>query len=91
MSGIIAKKVEMTRILKNDVFVPVTLCKFPETKVIQIKTIQKDGYEAVVLESRFGKQSVLKEVPATGSIANLKVGESVSLDILDGVASVSLH
>ncbi len=90
MSGIIAKKVEMTRLLKNDAFVPVTLCKFPETKVSQIKTIQKDGYEAVVLESKFGKQIILKEVPATGAFASLSAGDAITLDMLDGVAEITL-
>jgi large subunit ribosomal protein L3 len=90
MSGIITKKVEMTRILKNDAFIPVTLCKFPETKIVQIKTIQKDGYEAVVLESLFGKQSILKEVPSTGAIAALKVGDAVTLDMLEGIETVTV-
>ena len=91
MSGIIAKKVEMTRLIKGDAFVPVTLCKFPETKVIQIKTIQKDGYEAVVLQSTFGKQEVIREVPSTGAYASLNVGDAITLDMLDGVELVSLQ
>jgi large subunit ribosomal protein L3 len=91
MSGIIAKKVEMTRLLKNDAFVPVTLCKFPETKVIQIKTLQKDGYEAVVLMCHFGKQEVIKEVPMNGAFASLNVGDAITLDMLDGVEMVTLQ
>lgn len=90
MSGIIAKKVEMTRILKNDAFVPVTLCKFPETKVAQIKTIQIDGYEAVVLECKFGSQEVIREVPATGAFASVKAGDIITLDMLDGVETVTV-
>lgn len=91
MPGIIAKKVEMTRLLKNDAFIPVTLCKFPETKVIQIKTLQVDGYEAIVLQSHFGKQEFIKEVPMDGVFASLNVGDAITLDMLDGVEIVSLQ
>ncbi len=90
MAGIITKKVEMTRLLKNDAFVPVTLCKFPQTIVIQVKTLQKDGYESVVLKSTFGKQEFIREVPATGVMASIAVGTVVTLDMLDGVVTVSL-
>jgi large subunit ribosomal protein L3 len=91
MPGIIAKKVEMTRLLKNDTFIPVTLCKFPETKVIQIKTLQKEGYEAIVLQSHFGKQEVIREFSMTGTYASLNVGDAITLDMLDGVEIVSLQ
>jgi large subunit ribosomal protein L3 len=90
MSGIITKKVEMTRLLKNDAFVPVTLLKFPETTVEQVKTIQKDGYEAIVLKSSFGKQVYLREVPATGAMSGISVGTVVTLDMLEGVTTVVL-
>ena len=83
MSGIITKKVEMTRLLKNDAFVPVTLLKFPETTVEQVKTLQKDGYEAIVLKSVFGKQEYLREVPATGAMSGISVGTVVTLDMLE--------
>lgn len=91
MSGIIAKKVEMTRLLKNDAFIPVTLCKFPETKVLQVKTLQNDGYEAIVLQSMFGKHEVIREVPMTGAFASLNAGDAITLDMLDGVELVSLQ
>ncbi len=90
MSGIVLKKVEMTRIIKAEAFVPVTLCKFPTTKIAQIKTIPVDGYEAVVLEIAQGKNSIYREVPYAGAITSLKVGDEITLDILDGVELISL-
>ena len=90
MSGIALSKLEMTRVIKNDAFIPVTLLKFPQTKVAQIKTVATDGYEAVVLESSIFKQSSKNEVPSTGAIASLKVGDTVTLDLLDGIETVTL-
>lgn len=91
MAGLIGKKLEMTRIIKGDAFVPVTLIKIPELKVVQIKTIETDGYEAIVLEATDGNLSHIKEFPFTGAMAELKVGESVSLDVLDGIEMVTIH
>ena len=83
MAGLIGKKLEMTRIIKGSALIPVTLIKIPEIKVVQIKTIETDGYEAIVLEAMDGKHSHIKEVPFTGKMAEMKIGDIVSLDILD--------
>lgn len=80
----------MTRIIKGDAFIPVTLVKIPEIKIVQIKTIEKDGYEAVVLEATEGKRTHLKEVPFTGKLAEMAVGDVVTIDILEGVELVTL-
>jgi large subunit ribosomal protein L3 len=34
MAGLLAKKLEMTRIVKGDKFVPVTLLEIPEMRVV---------------------------------------------------------
>jgi len=91
MAGLIGKKLEMTRIIKGDAFVPVTLVKIPEIKVVQIKTVETDGYEAVVLEATDGKQSHKKEVSMTGKMTEFKVGDTVTLDILDGVELMTIQ
>lgn len=91
MAGLIGKKLEMTRIIKGSALVPVTLIKIPDIKVVQIKTIETDGYEAVVLEATDGKLSHMREVPRTGKMADMKLGDLVSIDILDGVELVSLQ
>lgn len=49
MAWIIAEKLEMTRVIKGEKFIPVTLLKVPELRVVWFKTIQKDGYEAVIV------------------------------------------
>ena len=59
----------MTRIIKGDTMVAVTLVKIPEIKVVQQKTIDTDGYEAFVLEATDGKLSYMREVSCTGTMA----------------------
>jgi len=49
MAGIIATKLEMTRVIKGDRFIPVTLLKVPELRVVGYKTLEKDGYEAMIV------------------------------------------
>lgn len=50
MKGIIAKKIGMTQIFNEDgKIVPVTILKAGPCKVVQKKTIEKDGYNAVQL------------------------------------------
>jgi len=49
MAGLLARKVEMTRVIKGDKFVPVTILEVPTLKVVGFKTIEKDGYEAVLV------------------------------------------
>lgn len=90
MAGLIGKKLEMTRIIKGGAMVAVTLVKIPEIKVVQIKTIDTDGYEALVLEATDGKLSHMREVSYTGVMAELKLGDTVSLDILDGIELVTV-
>lgn len=49
MAGILAKKLEMTRVIKWDKFIPVTLLEVPQLKVVWIKTVENDGYEALIV------------------------------------------
>ena len=49
MPWIIAKKVEMTRIVKGDKFIPITLLEVPVLKVVWIKTVLKDWYNSVLV------------------------------------------
>ncbi|EKD44169.1 MAG: 50S ribosomal protein L3, partial [uncultured bacterium (gcode 4)] len=91
MAGLIGKKLEMTRIIKGDAFVPVTLIKIPELKVVQIKTVETDGYAAIVLEATDGNLSFIREFPFTGAMVELKVGDNVTLDVLDGIEMVTIH
>jgi large subunit ribosomal protein L3 len=51
MKGILAQKIGMTRIIcpETGKVIPVTVCEVPENKILQIKTIENDGYSAIVL------------------------------------------
>ncbi|EKE27246.1 MAG: hypothetical protein ACD_3C00235G0005, partial [uncultured bacterium (gcode 4)] len=88
MAWIIGKKLEMTRIAKGDRLVPVTLIKIPELKVAQVKTIDNDGYEAVVLE--IVGTDTLREVPLTGALKDVKKGDIVGVEILDWIENVQI-
>ena len=90
MAGIIGKKLEMTRVLHNGAFTPVTLIKVPTLTVAQVKTLEKDGYTAVVVSMKDGKSETLREVPATGTFATLEKGAEITLDMLEGVATVDV-
>lgn len=71
MAGIIGKKLEMTRVLHNGAFTPVTLIKVPTLTVAQVKTVEKDGYTAIVVSMKNGKQETLREVAHDGALSSL--------------------
>lgn len=90
MAGIIGKKLEMTRVLHNGAFTPITLIKVPTLTVAQVKTIENDGYTATVISMKDGKKEILREVPTSGALSALEKGAEISLDILDGVKFLNL-
>ena len=49
MAGILARKIEMTRVIKGDKFIPVTLLEIPKMQVVGYKTAARDGYSAIVV------------------------------------------
>lgn len=49
MAWLIATKLDMTRIVKEDKFIPITLLKIPELKVVGFKTLEKDWYNAIIV------------------------------------------
>jgi len=49
MAWLMATKLEMTRVMKDDKFVPVTLLKVPELRVVWFKTLEKDWYKAIIV------------------------------------------
>lgn len=88
MAWLLGKKLEMTRIIKQDKLVPVTLIKIPELKIFQVKTEANDWYEAVVLEIAWSDTK--REVPMTEKFKDFKKWDIVSLDVLDWVEMVSI-
>lgn len=106
MAWILARKIEMTRVIKGDKFIPVTLLEIPQMQVIGYKTIEKDGYSAIVVgivkkeKTVLGKDKValsaknfsqIQEFRIEQSEENSKVvGSELGFADLEGVEKVSL-
>jgi large subunit ribosomal protein L3 len=90
MAGILGKKLEMTRVIHNGAFTPVTIVRVPTLDIVQIKTIETDGYAAVVVRMTDGKKVTLREFDLTGPMATLSKGDVVTLDILENITEVSV-
>lgn len=80
----------MTRVIHNGVFTPVTLVSVPKLEIAQVKTIETDGYEAVVVRMIDGKKETLREFEKTGAFEGIAKGDAVTLDMLDGVELVTV-
>jgi large subunit ribosomal protein L3 len=95
MPGIIGRKIGMTRVIQEDGLVePVTLVSCPAGKVVQIKSTEKDGYNAIVVgfealkkPTKTRKFRKLKEFKIDDT-SNYKNGDDFTLNILNEVASV---
>lgn len=106
MAWILARKIEMTRVMKDDKFIPVTLLEVPTMQVVGYKTIGKDGYSAIIVgivgkeetKAVKGKQalcvknfSVVKEFTIDASEEGQKeIGSHIGFAELEGVETVSL-
>ena len=88
MSGILGKKIGMTRLIQDDGrVIPLTVIECPASTVVQIKTVEKDGYPAVVLgfdalkkPTKNRKYRFLREFTLPEGDQTLKVGDLVNLD-----------
>ncbi len=91
MSGLVAQKISMTQIARGDALVAVTLLRVPQLSVAQIKTPEKDGYSALVLDAKNAKGKTVqrKEVPYDAAVA-MNVGDALDAGSLEGVATVKL-
>lgn len=49
MTGILGKKIGMTRIQQDGKMIPITVVQCTPNTVTQVKTVEKDGYAAVVV------------------------------------------
>lgn len=95
MPGLIGKKIGMTRVIQDDgLVVPVTVISVPDATVAQVKTVDKDGYDAVVLgieplskPTKTKKFRTLKEYRFENA---LEKGSTVGLDLLNDVVTVSI-
>lgn len=70
MKFILGKKLEMTQVFKEDKVIPVTLIESGPNFVTQVRTKEKDGYEAVQLGFGTKKEKNIKK-PQKGHLKNL--------------------
>jgi len=71
--GIIGKKIGMTRVYINGKAIPATIIQVKPNYVVDIKTKEKDGYEAVVLGTEEAKEkNTTKAMKGVFKKANLK-------------------
>jgi large subunit ribosomal protein L3 len=97
MTGIIGKKIGMTQVyLEDGRVIPVTVVEAGPCTVVQVKTSQKDGYEAVQVGFDEERKANRVRKPLAGlfkkagtssfkhlkefSIAGLKVGDTIKVD-----------
>lgn len=70
MAFILGKKLKMSRIWKNDEVIPITLIQAGPITITQIRTKEKDGYEAVQVGFGIKKIKNIKK-PQQGQFKNL--------------------
>lgn len=99
MSGILGKKLGMTRLLQDDGrVIPVTVVQCDPNEIAQVKTVEKDGYPAIVLGfSKLKKPSKTKKFRfvrefkvSEKDLENYKKGDHVTLEALKEVALVKV-
>jgi len=87
--GIIGKKLGMTQLYYNDELIGVTVIDFSGMEVIGKRTIDKNGYNAVILgyDNKKGKYKYIKEV----RIDNLKpYFDNTYLNLFDNIKRVDV-
>ena len=106
MAGLLARKIEMTRVIKDDRFIPVTLLELPKMQVVGYKTAEKDGYSAIIVgivwkeETTLGNDkkglsvkhfSAVKEFPIEQWEEGQKeIASEIGFADLEGIEMVSL-
>jgi len=97
MSGILGKKVGMTRLIQDDGrVIPVTVVECPPNEITQVKTVDKDGYPAIVLGfSELKKPTKTKKFRYVREFRTLndteyKKGDKVTLENFLELATVKI-
>lgn len=104
MAWLIVNKLEMTRVIKWNVLHPVTLLKVPALKVVQVKTLESDWYNALVIGVVSNQEATLKEGKVSmaandfsdireirvseDAVANYKAWDDLTVESLEGIESV---
>ncbi|MFA6549761.1 MAG: 50S ribosomal protein L3 [Candidatus Gracilibacteria bacterium] len=99
MVGILGKKLGMTRIIQDDGrVIPVTVIFCTPNTIEQVKTVEKDGYPAIVLgfnalkkPTKTSKFEHLREFKiAATDVEKFKKGDLINLDSLKEVKEVTI-
>lgn len=99
MSGILGKKVGMTRLFQDDGrVIPITVVQCDPNEITQVKTVEKDGYPAIVLGfSKLKKPSKTKQFRhqkefriAAEELEKYKKGDQVTLENFKEIKEVRI-
>jgi large subunit ribosomal protein L3 len=90
---LLAKKIGMTQIFIDDKTVPVTVLQALKAKILKLKSKEKDGYNAVVVEyeDKNGKKKTKLKEFRVNSIENFKENQEINVDILEKGEFVNLR
>ena len=87
MKGILGKKIGMTQVFTTDgVLVPVTVIEVEPNVVTQIKTMEKDGYEAIQL----GNTTIREKVSNKAQIGHTKKANTAPKRFLKEIRGVNI-
>ena len=87
MKGILGRKIGMTQVFTTDgVLVPVTVIEVEPNVVTQIKTMEKDGYEAIQL----GNTTIREKVSNKAQIGHTKKANSAPKRFLKEIRGVNV-
>lgn len=100
MKGILARKIGMSRVIDQETgrVIPVTVLEAPEAKVLQVKTMANDGYNAAVLAT-FERNKVRKNTNKNYKFvkelrldvgSEIKLGDAVGVASMEGVSRVKI-
>ena len=97
VAGILGKKQGMTRLVNEaGAMVPVTVVKVEENQVLNIKTEEKDGKNAIIVgidpykkERKNKKFKTIKEFQVADT-SQYEIGKSISLDLLKEVEELTV-
>lgn len=88
MKGILGKKIGMTQVFTTDgVLVPVTVIEVEPNVVTQIKTNEKDGYEAIQL----GNTTIREKVSNKAQIGHTKKANTAPKRFLKEIRGVNVN
>lgn len=97
MPGILGKKIGMTRLLQDDgCVIPFTIVQCEPNEITQVKTVEKDGYPAVVLgfnamsKPKKTRKFVYSREFKTFEGQEFKKGDKISIEIFESGEDVQV-